>query len=299
MVFSPLRKRVNMNRTESLDILNKYIDALKEKAETEERLRTKDSKYKGYVVDAKVQECPFSKVLIPFLIIPAPLTWIIHMIISSGLTYKTDLPVTLAVFAVCEVIGITIAKIIHISINRNRRKQNAALGRVFSGLSNSEEKECRGIISNCSRRIAEAESALPLSCHSSLAAKQARKKILDGKAQNIEEATEGYTKEDWEWAYKADPRFYNNSEKVPFGVLALTEATRTVLPKEPKDQFLFQGNTISKWRIVLVSLTNDDVFGDSDYFEILSKLDRYILDSDKDSILVRGLTLKEMERLIK
>lgn len=82
-------------------------------------------------------------------------------------------------------------------------------------------------------------------------------------------------------------------------MLALTEATRTVLPKEPKDQFLFQGNTISKWRIVLVSLTNDDVFGDSDYFEILSKLDRYILDSDKDSILVRGLTLKEMERLIK
>lgn len=288
-----------MNRTESLDILNKYIDALKEKADAEERLSRKDSKYKGYMVDTKVQDCPFSKVLIPFLIIPAPLTWIIHMIISSGLTYKTDLPVTLAIFAVCEVIGITIAKIIHININRKRQKQNAAAGKLIAGFSNLEEKECREIISNCSRRIAEAESALPLSCHSGLAAKQARKNIIDGKAQNIEEATEGYTKEDWEWAYKANPRFYNNSEKVPFGVLALTEATRTVLPKDPQDQFLFQGNTISKWRILFVSLTNDDVFGDSDYFEIMSKLDRYILDSDQDSILVRGLTLKEMERLIK
>lgn len=288
-----------MNRTESLDILDKYINALKEKTATEERLSKKDAKYNGYMVEAKFQDLPFTGFLVPALIIPAVMTWIIHVFIATGLSYKNDLPVTLAIFAACEAAGLIIAKTAHVITNKNRRKQNQALGNVLAGFSNTEEAECREKLYICSRKIAEAESAIPLSCHSGLAAKQARKKILDGKAQNIEEAAGGYTKEDWDWAYKAEPRFYNNSERVPFGVFALTEATRTVLPKDPQKQFLFKGDTISKWRIVFVSLTNDDVFGDSDYFEILSKLDRYILDSDQNTILVRGLTLKELERLLK
>ena len=51
--------------------------------------------------------------------------------------------------------------------------------------------------------------------------------------------------------------------------------------------------------MVLVKLTDGEIIGDGDYFQTLSGIERYILDSNQDSILVRGLTLKELERLKK
>ena len=59
------------------------------------------------------------------------------------------------------------------------------------------------------------------------------------------------------------------------------------------------GNTITDYRLMLVSTTKDGVIGDIDYFVGLSKLDIYKLDETDDSILVRGLSLDELEGLIK
>ena len=101
----------------------------------------------------------------------------------------------------------------------------------------------------------------------------------------------------WENAYKANPQFYAKDDGSPFGAFALTEGTETILPKTPN--YAVEGNTITEYRLMLVSTTKDAVIGDMDYSIALSKLDNYKLDEAADSILIRGLSLDELEDLVK
>ena len=101
----------------------------------------------------------------------------------------------------------------------------------------------------------------------------------------------------WDNAYKANPQFYAKDDGSPFGAFALTEGTETILPKKPN--YAVDGNVISDYRLMLVSTTKDAVIGDIDYFVALSKLDNYKLDENDDSILLRGLSLEELEGLAK
>ncbi len=101
----------------------------------------------------------------------------------------------------------------------------------------------------------------------------------------------------WDNAYQANPHFYAKEDGNPFGAFALTEGTETILPKAPN--YAVDGNTITEYRLMLVSTTKDGVIGDLDYFVALSKLDKYKLDEKEDSILVRGLSLEEIEGLLK
>ena len=102
---------------------------------------------------------------------------------------------------------------------------------------------------------------------------------------------------DWDNAYKANPQFYAKDDGSPFGAFALTEGTETILPKAPN--YAVEGNTITEYRLMLVSTTKDAVIGDMDYSIALSKLDNYILDEAADSFLIRGLSLDELEDLVK
>ena len=46
------------------------------------------------------------------------------------------------------------------------------------------------------------------------------------------------------------------------------------------------------------SLYNKDtIIGDADYFTALNDVEKYALDSKKDSVLVKGLSLSELESL--
>lgn len=101
----------------------------------------------------------------------------------------------------------------------------------------------------------------------------------------------------WDNAYKANPQFYAKDDGSPFGTFALTEGTETILPK--KLNYAVKGNTITEYRLMLVSTTKDAVIGDMDYSIALSKLDNYKLDEAADSILIRGLSLDELEDLVK
>lgn len=101
----------------------------------------------------------------------------------------------------------------------------------------------------------------------------------------------------WNNAYKANPQFYAKDDGSPFGAFALTEGTETILPKVPN--YAVDGNTITDYRLMLVSTTKDAVIGDMDYSIALSKLDNYKLDEAADSILMRGLSLDELEDLVK
>lgn len=110
---------------------------------------------------------------------------------------------------------------------------------------------------------------------------------LKGKKQTI----------DWSNAYIATPKFYGKPDGTPFGAIALTEGTETVLPKLPQNEYQVDGKAVSEWKLVLVSITKDTIIGDADYFTALKNVEKYSLDSKKDSILVKGLSLSELESL--
>ncbi len=102
---------------------------------------------------------------------------------------------------------------------------------------------------------------------------------------------------DWGDAYRANPQFYENTDGTPFGAVALTEGTETILPKAPQERYAVEGKLVSDWRMMLVSTTKDDIVGDCDYFRALDKLKPHILDSNADSVLVKSLSLAELEVL--
>ena len=50
---------------------------------------------------------------------------------------------------------------------------------------------------------------------------------------------------------------------------------------------------------MLVSTTEEGILGDCDYFDAIKKLEAYKLDSDGESLLIRGLSLSELEGIIR
>lgn len=102
---------------------------------------------------------------------------------------------------------------------------------------------------------------------------------------------------DWSNTYTATPKFYGKPDGMPFGAIALTEGTETVLPKTPQNEYRVDGKIVSEWKLVLVSTTKDTIIGDADYFTALKNVEKYVLASKKDSVLVKGLSLSELESL--
>ncbi len=102
---------------------------------------------------------------------------------------------------------------------------------------------------------------------------------------------------DWTSAYTAAPKFYEKPGVEPFGVITLTEETKTILPKFPQNQYRVDGKAVSEWKLVLVSTTKNTIVGDMEYFTALKKIEKYSLDSKQDTILVKGLSLSELESL--
>ncbi|MBQ9228149.1 MAG: DUF4299 family protein [Eubacterium sp.] len=102
---------------------------------------------------------------------------------------------------------------------------------------------------------------------------------------------------DWSNAYTATPKFYGKPDGTPFGAFALTEGTETVLPKLPQNEYRVEGKVLTEWKLVLVSTTKDAIIGDVDYFVALRNIEKYALDSKEDSVLVKKLSLSELESL--
>lgn len=102
---------------------------------------------------------------------------------------------------------------------------------------------------------------------------------------------------DWNDAYVAAPKFYRDASGSPFGAIALTEGTETVLPRNPQAEYRVDGKTVENWRMMLLSTTKDAIVGDADYQTALRNAEKYAVDRNQNSILVRGLSLAELEAL--
>ena len=102
---------------------------------------------------------------------------------------------------------------------------------------------------------------------------------------------------DWSQAHAAEPKFYRGPDGVPFGAMALTEGAETILPTAPQQKYAVDGKPVSRWRMVVISTTKDAVLGDCEYSLALKKLSPYILDAKDDSVLVKGLSLSQLESI--
>lgn len=102
---------------------------------------------------------------------------------------------------------------------------------------------------------------------------------------------------DWSRAYIAAPRFYGKPDGTPFGAIALTEATETVLPKTPQKEYAINGKPVADWKVVLISTTKNCVIGDCDYFRALAKLKNYVQDANDNAVLIRALSSEELEAI--
>lgn len=102
---------------------------------------------------------------------------------------------------------------------------------------------------------------------------------------------------DWSDAYNATPKFYGKPNGSPFGAIALTEGTKTALPKNPQLEYKVNGKLVAEWKLVLVSISKDTIIGDVDYFVALKKVEQYSLNANKNAILVKELSLAELESL--
>lgn len=93
-------------------------------------------------------------------------------------------------------------------------------------------------------------------------------------------------------------KFYGKPDGSPFGAIALTEGTKTALPKNPQLEYKVDGKPVAEWKLVLVSTSKESIIGDVNYFVALKKVGQYSLDTNKNAILVKALSLIELESLI-
>ena len=106
---------------------------------------------------------------------------------------------------------------------------------------------------------------------------------------------------DWTGAFPAAPRYFVDPEGVPFGVLAMNEGIATIMPKLPQKRYHPDGQDIANWRILLYSRTKGDVIGDTDFYDAMRRLAMggYILDDNGENVLIKALTLTELDALMR
>lgn len=104
---------------------------------------------------------------------------------------------------------------------------------------------------------------------------------------------------DWSRAYVAVPRYYQKDGR-PFGVLAINEGFETILPLAPHEFYKGTGEPITRWRLLLYSKTKQDVIGDVDFYDAMKCLSNgYFLDGNDEKVLVRALSLTELDALLR
>ena len=104
---------------------------------------------------------------------------------------------------------------------------------------------------------------------------------------------------DWESAYVGKPNFYYGKDGKPFGVFVLTEGTLTSFSKNPRLFYKVDNTEVDEWKLMLVSTTNNGILGDIDYYDAIKKLMKYDIDENDNNILIKKLSLEELNEVLK
>ena len=99
----------------------------------------------------------------------------------------------------------------------------------------------------------------------------------------------------WSQAYEANPHVFELENGGLMVSFTLSETVDTILPATPETLYEIEGETVSLWALTFVSLTKEENLGFLEYHEALQRLQPYILETRDDYLLIRGLSLAEME----
>lgn len=119
-----------------------------------------------------------------------------------------------------------------------------------------------------------------------------------GKKEPVSQETKA-PQESWDNAFRANVNFYGKEGEEPFGALVLTEGTETVLPKAPWEKYGLDGKPVADWKLVLVSITGQGIVGMVDYAGGMVRLKPYLQDEREDTVLTKGLTLSQLETILR
>ncbi len=102
----------------------------------------------------------------------------------------------------------------------------------------------------------------------------------------------------WSQVYEVNPHAFELEGGGLMVSFTLSETADTILPAEPEALYEMEEKTSSLWALTFFSLTKDEILGYLEYHRVLQRLRPYILETRDGHILLRGLSLKEMELVL-
>ena len=99
--------------------------------------------------------------------------------------------------------------------------------------------------------------------------------------------------------YIANVRFYTSNDGHKFGSFVITEDVLTSIPVNPRDTFKLNNEVVDEWKLLLFSITKDSSLVEIEYYEGLNRLQKYIVGTKDDNVIVKPLTLEEQEDILK
>lgn len=102
----------------------------------------------------------------------------------------------------------------------------------------------------------------------------------------------------WSNAYEANPQVFERDDGAVMVNFTLTETTDTVLPIAPETLYAIEGKEIGLWALSFFSLTKNEMLDVLEYHEALERLQPYIVETRENYVMIRGLSLEEMEKVL-
>ena len=99
----------------------------------------------------------------------------------------------------------------------------------------------------------------------------------------------------WSQAYEANPHVFELENGGLMVSFPFSETVDTILPIAPETLYEIEGETVSLWALTFVSLTKEENLGFLEYHRALQRLQPYIVETRGDYLLIRGMSLAEME----
>lgn len=122
---------------------------------------------------------------------------------------------------------------------------------------------------------------------------------LFGLFKGNKETNNANIEERWTEAYEATPRAYGKEGNPSFIAFVITEDTDTIFPKEPKNMYKIDGESVSEFKLMFFSTTEDRIIGEALFDDAIKSLSSYVVAKKDAYVLTRGLSLNEMQSVIK
>lgn len=99
---------------------------------------------------------------------------------------------------------------------------------------------------------------------------------------------------------KAKPMFYDKPDGGKLGIYAFADGKKTMLPLNPENGFSDsdEEENVVEWRLLLVLSHEGKAIGDCEYFDGISRLEKYIIKKTDENITVRALNPGELYTVI-